>query len=41
MTPIATPEFFIFYLVSVADQTGLSHTLLETPKTAFLTLMPI
>ena len=30
----------IFWLVSVAEQAGLNHTLLETPKTGFVTSRP-
>ena len=37
---LATGEISIFQLVSVADETGLEHTLSETPKTGFLTMRP-
>ena len=37
ITELATDEFSIFYLVFVAVRTGLSLTLLETPKTGFVT----
>ena len=33
---IATSEISIFYLVSVAEETGLGPTLSETPKTGFI-----
>ena len=33
---LATSKFSIFYLVSVAKETGLSLPLLEIPKTGFL-----
>ena len=33
---IATSEISIFYLVSVAEETGLGHALSETPKTGFV-----
>ena len=32
-------EIFIFYLVSVAEETGLSLPLSETPKTGFVASM--
>ena len=38
---LATSEISIFLLVSVAEQAGLNPTLLETPKTDFLSLKPI
>ena len=34
-------EISVFWLVSVADETGLSVALSETPKTGFLTTRPI
>ena len=37
---LATGEFSIFYLVSVAEETGLKLTLSETPKTGFLAIRP-
>ena len=37
---LATSEISIFLLVSVAEQTGLNHTLSETPKKGFLALRP-
>ena len=36
-----TSEISIFWLVSVAEQSGLSLAMLETPKTGFLKTMPI
>ena len=38
---LATGEIFIFYLVSVAEVTGLKLALSETPKTGFLAIRPI
>ena len=38
---LATSEISLFYLVSVAEQTGLNLALSETPKTGFLTSRPI
>ena len=38
---LATSEISIFYLVSVAEETGLSLTLSETPKTGFVATRPI
>ena len=38
---LASGEFSIFYLVSVAEETGLSFALSEAPKTGFLTTRPI
>ena len=35
ISKLATGEISIFYLVSVAEETGLSFTLSETLKTAF------
>ena len=37
---LATSEISIFQLVSIADETGLSLALLETPKTGFLATRP-
>ena len=36
MYKLASEEISIFYLVSVAEETGLKLTLTETPKTGFL-----
>ena len=41
ISKLATDEISIFYLVSVAEGTGLSLALLETPKTGFVTSRPI
>ena len=41
ISKLATSKFSIFYLVSVAEKTGLCPSLLETPKTGFVALMPI
>ena len=38
---LATSKFSFFWLVSVAEQTGLSLALLETPKTGFVAMRPI
>ena len=38
---LATNKISFFYLVSVAEQAGLSLTLWETPKTGFLATRPI
>ena len=38
---LATGKISIFYLVSVAEETGLKLTLTETPKTGFLATWPI
>ena len=38
---LATGEISIFYLVSVAKETGLNIALPETPKTGFLATRPI
>ena len=38
---LATNEISFFYLVSVAEQAGLSLALSETPKTGFLATRPI
>ena len=38
---LATGEISIFYLVSVAEETGLKLALSETPKTGFLATRPI
>ena len=38
---LPTSEISIFQLVSVADETGLSLALSETPKTGFLATWPI
>ena len=38
---LATGEISIFYLVSVAEETGLKPALSETPKTGFLATRPI
>ena len=36
-----TGEISIFYIVSAAEETGLSYNLSENPKTGFLTSPPI
>ena len=36
ISKLDTSEILIFYLVSVAEETGLSLTLWETPKTGFV-----
>ena len=41
ISKFATTENSIFLLVSVAEETGLSLILSETPKTGFVTLRPI
>ena len=41
ISTLATGELSIFLLVSVAEETGLSLTLPETRKTAFVALKPI
>ena len=41
ISKLATSEMSIFYLVSVAVETGLSLTLSETPTTGFLATRPI
>ena len=38
---LATGKFSIFYLVSVAEKTGLKLALTETQKTGFLEMWPI
>ena len=38
---LATGEISIFYLISVAKETGLNIVLSETPKTGFVALRPI
>ena len=38
---LVTSTFSNFYLVSVAEETGLNLTLSETPKTGFVALRPI
>ena len=38
---LGTGEISIFYLVSVAEETGLKIALSETPKTCFLAMRPI
>ena len=38
---LATSEISLFYLVSVAEETGLSLALSETPKTDFVATRPI
>ena len=38
---LTTIEILVFYLVSVADETGFSLALLETPKTGFVAMRPI
>ena len=40
ISKLAPSKISIFYLVSVAEQTGLNLTLSETPKTGFLTTRP-
>ena len=41
ISKLATSKFLTFLLVSVAEETGLSHALSETPKTGFVTSQPI
>ena len=41
ISKLATSEFSILELVSVAEYTGLNLTLSETPKTEFVALKPI
>ena len=41
ISKLATSEILIFYLVSVAEQTGLSPTFSETLKTGFVASTPI
>ena len=41
ISKLATSEISAFYLVSVADETGLSLTFLETLKTGFVRPRPI
>ena len=41
ISELASDKISIFQLVSVADETGLSLTLPETPKTGFVTMRPI
>ena len=41
LSRLATSKIPIFYLVSVAEHTGLNLTLSEFPKTGFVTLRPI
>ena len=41
ISKLATSEFSIFYIVSVAEQAGLNLTLPETPKTGFVATRPI
>ena len=36
ISKLATRELSIFWLVSVAEETGLNRTMLETPTTGFL-----
>ena len=38
---LASSEISIFYLVSIAEETGLSLTLSETPKIGFVAPWPI
>ena len=38
---LASGEILIFWLVSVAEETGLKQALLETPKTGFVESRPI
>ena len=38
---LATSEISLFHLVSVAEETGLSPALSETPKTGFLATRPV
>ena len=40
MTKLASDSISIFWLVSVAEETGLSLPLLETPKTGCVSLRP-
>ena len=41
MSRLATSKFSIFYIASVAEETGLSLSLSETPKTGFVATRPI
>ena len=41
MSKLASNEISLICIVSVADETGLSLTLLETPKTGFISLPPL
>ena len=41
ISKLATSKMSVFYLFSVAEGTGLSPALLETPKTGFLATRPI
>ena len=41
LSELATSEILIFQLVSVAEETGLSLALMETPKTGFVASRPI
>ena len=41
MCTLATGEISIFWLVSVAEETGLKLALSETPKTGFVATRPI
>ena len=38
---LATTKLSVFYLVSVAEETGLSLVLFQTPKTGFVAMRPI
>ena len=40
ISKLATSEITVFYLVSVAEETGFSLALLETPKTGFVATRP-
>ena len=40
MSQLASSEFSIFWLVTVAEETSLNLTLSETPKTGFVTTRP-
>ena len=40
ISKLATSEFSVFWLVSVAEETGLTLALSETPKTDFLASWP-
>ena len=41
ISQLASSEISMFYLVSVAEEAGLTLALLETPKTGFLATKPI
>ena len=41
ISKLAASKFSSFYLVSIAEEAGLSLTLSETPKTGFVTSRPM